>query len=60
MSQELFHGVDATESKAIKSCPLATQAYAAPKLVELGQAYTLVQGTDLYKDFQESNRNFRD
>ena len=55
MSQELFHGVDATESKAIKLAPQASPTYATPKLVDpFGQACTLVQGTDLNKDFQDA------
>ncbi|HVS37260.1 MAG TPA: hypothetical protein VMS17_16990 [Gemmataceae bacterium] len=49
------------ESAEVKASETAApRAYATPRLVVLGRAFKLVQGSDLYKDFQDPNGFFRD
>ncbi len=60
MKRNLSHTPEQTDTKASGSLPEAAPAYSAPHLVVLGRAHTLVQGTDLYKNTQDANRNFRD
>jgi len=50
---------NSTNVKADKA-PQAPLGYSTPKLVNLGKAHTLVQGSDLYKMFVDANRNYRD
>jgi N-acetylglutamate synthase/N-acetylornithine aminotransferase len=47
-------------AKADETAPQAPQAYSTPQLLVLGQAFNLVQGGDLYKDYVECNGSYRD
>ena len=59
MFQELSNEA-VSQNRTADKASQEPKAYSTPKLVEIGQAHTLVQGTDLYKDFVDPDGNYHD